>query len=166
LTDAEDLSECTLDDELRERLLLEQIECTFMWTNTAGQPFGVAMSYLWRKDRIWLTAAETRARVPAVRRTGYAAVMISSVGTAIGPGKTVSMRGPCRVHHDAETKAWMLPELARAVRRDNPEGAASFLELLDSPGRVVLELEPEYELSFDSRRMWQRRPDAAPPGRL
>ena len=107
--DAEHLEDCWLDDDLRERLLNTQIECTFMWTNKAGQPFGVAMSYLWRNGSIWLTAAATRPRVAAIRRTGYAAVMISSVGTDIGPGKTVSLRGPCIVHDDRATRDWMLP---------------------------------------------------------
>ncbi len=164
--DAEHLEDCWLDDDLRERLLNTQIECTFIWTNKAGQPFGVAMSYLWRNGSIWLTAATTRPRVAAIRRTGYAAVMISSVGTDIGPGKTVSLRGPCIVHDDRATRDWMLPELANAVRPDNPAGAAAFLEHLDSPGRIVIEVKPEYKLDFDSKKMWKDRPDAAPPGRL
>jgi len=37
---------------------------------------------------------------------------------------------------------------------------------LDTPNRVVLKLTPEYKLDFDSSKMWQHRPDAAPPGRL
>ena len=69
MEDAENLAECGLDPELRERLLNEQVECTFIWTNKAGQPFGVAMSFIWRKGSIWLTAAGTRARIPAIRRT-------------------------------------------------------------------------------------------------
>ena len=74
--DAENLAECGLDADLRERLLNEQVECTFIWTNKAGQPFGVAMSFIWRKGSIWLTAAGTRARIPAIRRTGYALSLI------------------------------------------------------------------------------------------
>jgi hypothetical protein len=63
--DAENLAECQLDPDLRERLLNEQVECTFIWTNKAGQPFGVAMSFIWRNGSIWLTAAGTRARIPS-----------------------------------------------------------------------------------------------------
>ena len=166
MEDAENLAECQLDPELRDQLLNEQVECTFIWTNKAGQPFGVAMSFIWRKGSIWLTAAGTRARIPAIRRTGYAAAMISSVGTSIGPGKTVSVRGRCIVHDDRETRDWMLPELARAIRKDDEAGAAAFLALLDSPGRVVIELKPDYELNFDSKKMWARKPDAAPPGQI
>ena len=61
---------------------------------------------------------------------------------------------------------WMLPELAKVLRPDSEEGAAAMLEHLDTPNRVVLELTPEYQLTFDSKKMWTHRPAAAPPGRL
>lgn len=166
MVDSENLEECWLDDDVRERLLTEQTECTFMWVNAAGQPFGVIMSYIWRDGTFWLTSAEKRARVAAIRRTGYASICVTSKGTSLGTGKTVTVRGPCVVHDDRATLDWMLAELARAVRPDSAEGAAAFLDHLDTPNRVVLELTPEYKLDFDSSKMWQHRPDAAPPGRL
>ena len=44
-----------------ERVLLEtQTECTFMWTNKAGEPVGVIMNYLWHDGRFWLTATARR----------------------------------------------------------------------------------------------------------
>jgi hypothetical protein len=91
---------------------------------------------------------------------------ITSKGTDLGTGKTASYRGPCTVHEDEETLKWMLPELANAVRPESKEGAKAFLEHLTTPNRVVLKLTPEYKLDFDSSKMWQYRPDAAPPGRL
>ena len=87
-------------------------------------------------------------------------------GVDLGTGKTVSYRGPCTVHEDEETLKWMLPELANAVRPESKEGAKAFLEHFATPNRVVLKLTPEYKLDFDSAKMWQHRPDAAPPGRL
>ena len=53
--DYEDLTECGLDDDLEQRLLEVQTECTFMWTNKAGEAFGVIMSYLPKDGRLWLT---------------------------------------------------------------------------------------------------------------
>jgi hypothetical protein len=166
MTDSEHLDDCWLDPALLERLLAEQTECTFMWINRAGQPFGVIMSYIWRNGSFWLTSAEKRVRVAAVRRSGYAAITVSSKGTSLGTGKTVSVRGPCVVHDDRATLDWMLPGLARALRPDSEEGATAMLDHLATPNRVVLELTPEYQLDFDSRKMWTHRPDAAPPGRL
>ena len=166
MTDSEHLDECWLDPELLDHLLTEQNECTFMWVNQAGQPFGVIMSYIWRDGSFWLTSAEKRVRVAAVRRTGYAAITVSSKGTSLGTGKTASFRGPCIVHDERAVRDWMLPELARALRPDSEEGAAAMLAHLDTPNRVVLQLTPEYRLDFDSRKMWTHARDAAPPGRL
>ncbi len=45
-------------------------------------------------------------------------------------------------------------------------GAGEGVEVQITPNRVVLQLTPEYQLDFDSRKMWTHRPDAAPPGRL
>ena len=166
MADSENLEECWLDDEIREELFRVQNECIFMWVNSAGQPFGVTMSYIWRNGSFWLTCAKARKRVPAIVKNGYAAITITSKGTDLGTGKTASYRGPCTVHEDEETLKWMLPELANAVRPESAEGAKAFLEHLDTPNRVVLKLTPEYKLDFDSAKMWQHRPDAAPPGRI
>jgi hypothetical protein len=182
MTDSEHLDECWLNPELLDRLLTEQNECTFIWVNQAGQPFGVIMSYIYRaaphelgagdsapgeiSGSFWLTSAEKRVRVAAVRRTGYAAITVSSKGTSLGTGKTASFRGPCVVHDDRATRNWMLPELARALRPDSEEGAQAMLAHLDTPNRVVLQLTPDYRLDFDSRKMWTHARDAAPPGRL
>jgi hypothetical protein len=124
------------------------------------------MSYFYRDGSFWLTSAEKRVRVAAVRRTGHAAIAVSSKGTSLGTGKTASFRGPCVVHDDRAVRDWMLPELARTLRPDSPEGAAAMLEHLDTANRVVLQLTPDYRLDFDSRKMWQHKPDAAPPGRF
>ncbi len=165
MTDSENLAECWLDPDQLERLLSEQTECTFMWVNQAGQPFGVVMSFIYRDGSFWLTSAEARVRIAAVRRTGHAAICVTSKGTEMGTGKTASFRGPCVVHGDQEMLDWMLPELARAIRPDDPSGEQAFLEHLQTPNRVVIQLTPEFKLDFDSSKMWAHRPDAAPPGR-
>jgi general stress protein 26 len=166
MTNSENLQDCRLDEAVLQRLLAEQHECTFTWVNRAGQPFGAIMSYFFRDGSFWLTSAEKRARVAAVRRNAYAAITISSMGTSLGTGKTASYRGPCLVHDDRATLDWMLPELAKALRPESEEGAAAMLEHLDTPNRIVLQLTAEFQLDFDSRKMWIHRPDAAPPGRL
>jgi hypothetical protein len=38
--------------------------------------------------------------------------VITSTGTAMGPGKTVTYKGTCVVHDDPDTKAWFYPALA------------------------------------------------------
>lgn len=171
---SERLEDCWLDPADLAALLREQNECTFMWVNQAGQPFGVIMSFFFVPapaptdglGTFWLTSAAQRARVPAIRRTGYAALTVTSKGTSLGTGKTASYRGPCIVHDDRAMLDWMLPELARTLRPDSADGARAMLHHLDTPNRVVLEFTPEVRLDFDSTKMWTKRPDAAPPGRL
>jgi general stress protein 26 len=156
--DYEDLTECGLSDELEHRLVTTQRECTFMWTNKAGEAFGVIMSYLPKDGRLWLTAAERRARIAAIRRFPRASVCINSTGTEMGTGKTITYKGTCTVHDSREVKDWFYPEFARYLRPNDESAAATFQQFLDSPARVVIEFVPDYKLSFDSTLMWARSP--------
>jgi general stress protein 26 len=158
--DYEDLTACSLTPELERQLVETQRECVFMWTNRAGEAFGVVMSYLPKDGTFWLTAAERRARIAAVRRFPRAALCINSTGSKIGRGKTVTYKGSCVVHDDRETKDWFYPEFAHSLRRDNPAAAEEFRRFLDSPHRVVIEFTPDYTLSFDADVMWARSPAA------
>ncbi|MEM9039708.1 MAG: hypothetical protein AAGD33_07420 [Actinomycetota bacterium] len=157
----EDLTECGLSPELEQQLVSTHKECVFMWTNRAGEAFGVVMSYLPKDGKLWLTAAERRARVSAVRRFPRASVCINSTGTPMGGGKTVTYKGECVVHDSREVKDWFYPEFCAHLRPDDPVAAAAFQEFLDSPGRIVMEFTPDYTLSFDSALMWTRSPEAS-----
>jgi general stress protein 26 len=159
----EDLTECGLSEELEHELVYTQRECTFMWANKAGEPFGVIMSYLPKDGKLWLTAAERRARISAIRRFPRASVCINSTGTSLGTGKTVSYKGTCTVHDSRDVKDWFYPEFAHYLRPDDELAATTFQKFLDSPARVIIEFEPDYRLSFDSRLMWARSPEVAKP---
>ena len=117
--DYEDLTACGLSSELEDRLLTTQRECVFMWTNRDGEAFGVVMSYLPKDGKLWLTVAERRKRIAAIRRFPRAAVCINSTGTSLGTGKTITYKGSCIVHDDRDTKDWFYPEFARHLRPDD-----------------------------------------------
>ena len=157
----EDLTQCGLSDELEQELIHTQRECTFMWTNKAGEAFGVIMSFLPKDGKFWLTAAERRARIAAIRRFPRASLCVTSLGTEMGSGKTVTYKGSCTVHDSREVKDWFYPEFSRHLRPDDPDAAAAFARFLDSPARVIIEFEPDDKLSFDSAIMWTRSPEAA-----
>jgi general stress protein 26 len=158
--DYEDLTQCALTPEREAELVATVKECVFMWTNKAGEAFGVVMSYLPKDGTLWLTAAERRARISAIRRQPRASVCINSTGSSLGGGRTVTYKGTCTVHDDRETKDWFYPEFARHLRPDSEEGATVFQQFLDSPHRVVIEFVPDYALSFDASLMWARSPEA------
>jgi hypothetical protein len=117
------------------------------------------MSYLPKDGKLWLTAAEARKRIPALRRNPRAAICINSTGTRMGGGKTVTYKGTCVIHDDRETKDWFYPEFAHRLRADNAAAAEAFRTFLDSPHRVIIEFTPDYSLSFDAALMWARSPE-------
>jgi hypothetical protein len=154
--DFERVSIYPMDDEVRERLLTTQIECVFNWATREGWPMGVIMSCLWHEGSMWLTAGAQRHRVSAIRRDPRCSVVVTSTGTDLGPGKTVTIKGRCTVHEDDETKTWFYPAFASHLNPD-PAGARSFAEMLDSPLRVIFEVVPEKFISYDAMKMFQHK---------
>ncbi len=157
--DYEDVSVYTLSEEREQVLFSKQTECTFMWTNSKGEAFGVIMSMLPKDGKFWLTCARARKRVPALKRFPRASICVNSTGTDMGTGKTITYKGECVIHEDRAVKDWFYPEFSRHVRGDTPQ-AKVFEQFLDSPDRVVIEFTPDYKLGFDSALMWARSPEA------
>lgn len=143
-----------LADDRREALLREHKECTFAWTTKDGWPVSVIMSFLWHDGRFWLTAGGHRHRVSAVRRDPRVCITVTSTGTSMGPGKSITAKGRCIVHEDAETKAWFYPQFAMHLQEDEAR-ARGFEAFLDSPIRVVLEVVPEKWITYDGDKMWK-----------
>ena len=154
----EDVSMYALDDEREQRLLDAQTECTFMWSTSAGDPVGVIMNYLAKDGRFWLTCTRRRKRVPAIEARPRVAIAVTSRGTDIGISQAVTYKGNAIVHDDAETKAWFYAALAARVRPDNAIQQAAFVQHLDSPGRVVIEIVPDKRIGFDSENMFKNSP--------
>jgi len=148
----EDVTLYDLDADDEEQLLLAHNECTFIWSNREGWPVGVIMSYVWRDGRFWLTASSQRARISAVRRDPRVCIVVTSTGSPLPRNKAITWKGTCTVHDDAETKAWFYPALAAALRPSEAEQAA-FVEFLDSPRRIVLEVEPTQRIGYDGAKM-------------
>ena len=156
----EDLTSCNLDDDMEAKLLATQKECVFQWTTKAGEPFGVVMSFLEKDGTFWLTAAEKRARIYAIKRDPRVAIAITSVGSGLRGGMTASYKGIATIHKSQEVKDWFYPEFCAKIRPDSEGARSSFQEHLDSPDRVIIEVPTHYKLTFDSMKMWSRSPDA------
>ncbi len=154
-TDYEDVSVFKLSGEREEALLSAQTECTLMWITVTGAPVGVIMNYVWHEGRFWLTATRRRKRIAAMERDPRVAVAISSRGTRIGVSQSVTYTGRAIIHDDDETKAWFYPLLAVAVRPESESQQTAFVTHLDSPGRVVIEVQPSVRMGFDSEAMFQ-----------
>lgn len=149
LSDYEDVTGFTLDDARQHDLLTSQNECSFVWSTKDGWPIGVIMSYVWRDGKIWLTSSRQRKRISAVRRDDRVSIIVSGLGTPMGSGKTVTLKGHCRLLDDEQTKAWFYPALAAAIFPGNERRQQSFGRFLDSPGRLILEVTPVGTISHD-----------------
>lgn len=160
--DWEDVRSYTLDEHDEDELLRRQTECTFIWSGREGHPMGVVVNYILRNGRFWLTATERRPRIAALRRDRRVSVAISSKGAGIGVSRSLTYKGSCVIHDDAETKRWFIPEFSAAMRPEDPDKAAAFAAHLDSPGRLILEVVPEQRIGYDAAKMWKAAPSAAP----
>lgn len=148
--DHETVSIYPLDPDVLERLLKTQGECVFNWCTMDSWPVGVVMSYVWAKDRIWVTAGAHRHRISAVRRNPKVSVVINSTGTNVGFARTATVKGRAIIHDDEETKKWFYHALA--WRNPDANAAAAFEKRLDSPIRVVIEVVPEKWITFDGEK--------------
>ena len=90
---------------------------------------------------------------PRARKRPGCAVIVTSVGSTEPAGRTVTIKGNCTIHEDAETKSWFYPLMAARVVPHPGPAQDAFQKHLDSPMRVVLEVEPTMWLTCDAVQM-------------
>lgn len=159
----DDVKRYRLDPEREKELRTTGGECTFIWANKAGHPLGVTTAYVPVGEKIWMTATRERVRIKAIARDGRSAIVITSKGTPMGGGKTVTYKGHTVIHDDRETKLWMYGLLAggmeRSGHKDENNAFTSgidpemFIRFLDTPERIVMEFTPEMSIPFDGDKM-------------
>jgi general stress protein 26 len=162
----EDVSMFVLAEEREQRLLDAQTECCFMWSTKEGDPVGVIMNYIARDGHFWLTCTRRRKRVPAIEARPRVAIAITSRGTDIGISQAVTYKGNAIVHEDAAIKEWFYPALAAKVRPTSTDQQAAFVQHLDTPGRVVIEIVPDKRIGFDAEEMFRNSPAGASTSRV
>ncbi len=154
LEDYDDVSVYGIDAERRAALLSRQTECAVVWTTSEGWPVGVMHIYVWHGDRFWVTCMPERKRVPALRARPQSSVIV-----AFPQEQTVTAKTLATVHeHGSSEHGWFYRALARKVLPSQPAairalGEDAWIERLDSPGRVVIELAPQKWISFDGRKV-------------
>jgi nitroimidazol reductase NimA-like FMN-containing flavoprotein (pyridoxamine 5'-phosphate oxidase superfamily) len=134
-----------------EQLMTEAKECVLMWSTRDGWPVGVVHSFVWKDGRVWLTFAVHRHRAAAIRRDNRVSVVVSAV-TAEGVMGAATLKGRATFHDDEATKAWFYPALAAKLRSDDEKAEEAFRRMLDSPLRVILEIEPVKWISYDAEK--------------
>ncbi len=151
----EEVSQYPLNEEERERLFALQRVCSVCWSTRDGWPVGVTHRYIWARGRIWVTTSSQRKRVTALRNRPESCVIICGDGTELGPDLTLTIKTTATVHDDRETLEWFFDEFSRAVVPDSEAGQQMLVQMLDTPRRVVLELEPVKFISYDGAKLNQ-----------
>lgn len=151
----DDVSVYSLSDDRVAELISKQTECTMTWSNREGHPLAVIMSYLERDGCLWLSATKSRKRIPALRRDPRSSIVISSVGTDMGPKKTITYKGRIVIHDDdPDVKSWFYPAFAERLHGDRGQAKMDqFVRFLDTPERVILEFAPESDIRYDGDKM-------------
>jgi len=153
-SDYQDVSDVGIDDDKRELLYAAQTECCVLWTTRDGWPVGVMHRFVWHDGRFWITCTSARKRVAALRARPQSAVVVSSEGTWLGGDITTTAKTLATIHDDAATKEWFFAALADRQRRgDRDDEKAEFRRRLDTPTRVVIELEPVTWITYDGNRL-------------
>jgi hypothetical protein len=147
-----------LGDESLQRLLAEQFECTFCWTNRAGEPVALTEAFVYADGAVWMCAEESRVRVKAIVREPRSCVVVSSMGTSMGHSKTVSFKGVSEVIRDRERIMWFLTEIAKRYDPDDEQAQRAHVRAADHPGRVVIKFVPTAKTNaFDGHRARRRK---------
>lgn len=154
-----DASAFALGDESLAQLLAEQFECTFCWTNRAGEPVALTEAFVYAEGAIWMCSEESRVRVKAVVREPRSAVVISSMGTTMGHSKTVSFKGVSEIVRNRERIMWFLAEIAKRYDPHDEQAQRAHVRAADHPGRVVIKFVPTATTNaFDGHRARRRTP--------
>jgi hypothetical protein len=157
----EDVSGFMLSNDRETKLLDTQTEAVFMWTTRDGDPVGVVMNFVHHDGAFWLTCTRRRKRVPAIEARPRVALAVSSRGTDIGISQALTYKGSATVLEDPDTLAWFYPVLAAKVRPGDADKQAAFVGHLDTPGRVVIRVDTDTRIGFDSEAMFTNSPAGA-----
>ena len=158
-TDHEVVSIYAHSDAQREELLKRAPECVLMWGTQDHWPVGVVHSFVWARDKVWITFAAHRHRASAIRRDERVSVCVSgrTSDDPECPLGALTIKGRAQFHDDQETKEWFYALLAKKVSPDDPAGEAAFYKLLDSPMRTLISVTPEKYISFDADKSARHR---------
>lgn len=151
IDDLESLRGTGLDKADQDELLATQVECTLTFHDRHDWPQGVVMLFVYVDGRFWLTSVEGRPQVRGLDRDDRATVVVSSAGSRLRGRRMVAVQGHARIYRDEETKSWFLDVFSQRMEPSDPE---HFRRLLDSPRRVVIEVEPvKVAVSHDNRKV-------------
>lgn len=149
----DDVTLYNLDEDVKQKILELQTECTFIRGPKTNWAVGVLMTYVWRNGSFWVTATTQRARIHAIRRDPARVGQGLQRGNRARPRQGDHRQGTRDHPTDRETKDWFHP--ARAAANIPTPGKLQdvFAMMLETDRRVVIEVVPEKWITFDATKM-------------
>lgn len=138
-------------DDLVQRLLNEQSECTLSWLTRAGGPASTVVSFVLLDGLIAMTALEHSPRVSAIRRNPNVAIVVSGHGSPVGHSRCVSVQGQCEIRNDPETRDRFFPLFSNAVLPGSRKGAEMMAKGMNTPENLVLLVKPRKLIPYDAQ---------------
>ncbi len=149
IDDLEDLRPARPRNDAVEELVTEATEMTLIVNGADGWPRGVVVSFVRDGGSYWVTSVEGRGYLRSLRADPRVSLVVSNAGTSLPGRRMLALRGRATVHTDQRTRARMLPMIARRLAPQDPD---AMVRLLDSPGRLLIEIVPvAVSASHDSR---------------
>ncbi len=142
-----------LSDADQEQLFAEQSTCDVLWTNKDGWPLGMPHLFVWHERKFWVTMTTHRARYRALKARPQSCIVVHSKGTSI-LSAMVTAKTLATVHEDRERLNWFLPLFFdRSSLPPGDEARKQQMELMNTPGRVVVEFDPVEVFTYSSARL-------------
>lgn len=138
-------------NDLVDRLLGEQNECTLCWVTKDGRPAATTVSFVHLDGDILMTALDSSARVKALRRNPNATVVISGKGCDVGHSRCVSMQGTCEIAANETVRDRFFPAFASVVLPDSEAGATMMANAMNSPENLVLIFKATKRMPYDAQ---------------
>lgn len=142
-----------MQEDVKEALLNEQTECTFIWSTREGNGLGTPMSFLWNNNRVWVTTNAQRPRIKAIKNNPRVSVVISSAGTSLGNSRGISLQGEAKIHALTDVSDWFLPAYCQKLLPSSANGASTLATMLQQPGQVVVEVIPDKWICYDGQSL-------------
>lgn len=151
IDDLEDLTQARLGPLGCEELLDAATETVLAFNGPDGWPRAVVVSFTRHRGSWWIAGVRGRGYVRAIGDDPRVSLVVTNAGTALEGRRMLALRGQAVIHDDPVTRREMLPLIATRLAPSDP---AAMVRLLDSPGRVVLEVKVVgTSVSHDSRRI-------------
>ena len=151
----EDLNVFRMDQEAIDELLAVAPGCTVTWVAKNGQPMGVWVSYVVMDGEVWVTTTGNRSKTRAWERDPRTTAVFGVTGMG-----SVTLVGRVDLKDDPALRTKFLETLweRNLGGRDTSDAEveamrASWLQHMDTDGRVVGPIHADKYITFDERKL-------------